>query len=192
MTMGAQFEIKKVALDITKEVRVEIGSGKGQFITALAKDFPDIQFVAIEKDIDVCYRIAEKKMAYDLKNVWILNLDAMHLEELFDASTIDLIYLNFSDPWPKKKHHKRRLSAPKFSLVYQRLLKPAGMIQLRTDHDVFFKDSIDTLSVGFDIIDIQHDYPQTPYMTEYEEKKRPFGPIYQLRGTKKHDSSTLS
>ncbi len=192
MTMGVQFDIKKVPLDLTRKTHVEIGSGKGQFITALAKDYPEIQFVAIEKDIDVCYRIAEKKIAFDLQNLWILNLDATHLEELFEPNAIDTIYLNFSDPWPKTKHHKRRLSAEKFVNIYKALLKNEGFIQLRTDHYDFFIDSKETLGLGFDIIDVNLDYPITPYMTEYEEKKRAFGPIYQLRGKRKHDSSTLS
>jgi len=192
MTMGVQFEIKKVPLDMTREIHVEIGSGKGQFITALAKNHPEIQFVAIEKDIDVCYRIAEKKISLDLQNLWILNLDATHLEELFEPNSIDMIYLNFSDPWPKAKHHKRRLSGEKFVNIYRVLLKPDGWIQLRTDHYEFFTDSKDTLGLGFDIIDVNLDFPITPYMTEYEEKKRAFGPIYQLRGKRKHDSTTLS
>ncbi len=192
ITMGVQFEIKKVPLDMTRKIHVEIGSGKGQFITALAKDYPEIQFVAIEKDIDVCYRIAEKKISLDLSNLYILNIDAINLEELFEPKSLDMIYLNFSDPWPKTKHHKRRLSAEKFVNIYQTLLKTDGILQLRTDHYDFFIDSKDTLDHGFAIIDINLDLPVTPYMTEYEEKKRAFGPIYQLRGKCKHDSSTLS
>jgi tRNA (guanine-N7-)-methyltransferase len=190
--MGVQFEVKRVFLSPERKVHVEIGSGKGQFITSLAKDYPEIQFVAIEKDIDVCYRIAEKKVLYELDNLTIINLDAVHLDMLFEPKSIDQIYLNFSDPWPKKKHQKRRLTAKFYISVYQRLLKPGGIIQCRTDHYDFFIDSMDTLGQAFHLENVDFNYPITPYMTEYEEKKRASGPIYQLRGTLNHDSPTLS
>lgn len=186
--MGVQFDVMRVPLDSKKEVHVEIGSGKGQFITSLAKDFKEIQFVAIEKDMDVCYRIAEKKVLYALDNLFILNVDAQHLEMLFEPSSIDQIYLNFSDPWPKKKHHKRRLTAESYAKIYQKLLKPLGMIQCRTDHYDFFMDSVDTLGQVLDIEEVHLHLPISSYMTEYEEKKRASGPIYQLRGKLHHDS----
>lgn len=192
ISMGVQFEITRIHLDPSKKIYVEIGSGKGQFITSLAHDFPEIQFVAIEKDIDVCYRIAEKRVALDLKNLFVVNVDAIHVDVLFHPSSIDMIYLNFSDPWPKKKHHKRRLTAEPFVITYQKLLKKEGMLQLRTDHYDFFIDSKETLSKRFLIDEIDFDYPKTLYMTEYEEKKRDHGPIYQLRGKVIHDTTTLS
>jgi tRNA (guanine-N7-)-methyltransferase len=173
-----------------RPVYLEIGSGKGQFITSMAKDFPKIHFVAIEVNIDVCFRILEKKIQDQIDNLTIILGDAMHLESYFHPASVDAIYLNFSDPWPKAKHHKRRLTSELFLHLYLRILKPHGFIQFRTDHASFFEDSIQSLSPYFEVVDIIKDLPETRYMTEYEVKKRTLGPIYQCTGKVDHHAKS--
>ena len=169
-----------------KPLDIEIGSGKGDFITCLAHDHPDRHYIAIERNVYVCFRILEKKEALQLHNLSIILGDAMHLKSYLDDHKVQVIYLNFSDPWPKKKHHKRRLTAPIFLPLYIDILKDDGRLQFRTDHLSFFEDSMLTLRAAFEISDIQYDLPASLYMTEYEIKKRKIGPIYQLTGRKKH------
>lgn len=165
-----------------KPIHLEIGSGKGQFITRLAQAYPDIYFVAMEVNINVCYRILEKKEAMNLTNLAIIYGDAGLLDQYFAPHQIDMIYLNFSDPWPKKKHHKRRLTAPSFLKMYTTIQKPDGLLQFRTDHLDLFEDSIQTISTCYTIIDLNRNLNISEFMTEYEEKKRQDGPIYQLTG----------
>lgn len=172
---------------------VEIGSGKGQFITRLAKDFPKHHYIAIEVNRNVCYRILEKKDALNLENLTIIQGDAENLLAYLSPKTVDGIYLNFSDPWPKKKHHKRRLTAKRFLELYQTILKPEGTLQFRTDHKDFFLESMDNLDQSFECLSFDMDLSPSDYMTEYEEKKRSVGPIYQWIGRMKtHVESDLS
>lgn len=161
---------------------LEVGSGKGEFITKMALDFKDIHFFALEVNPSVCYRIYEKKMQYNLSNLTIILGDANHLSVYFKDHSLDGIYLNFSDPWPKTKHHKRRLTYPSFLKTYRNLLKQTGYIQFRTDHQALFLDSINYMENDFEFKEINHDLEASRYMTEYEIKKRPLGPIYQLIG----------
>ncbi|BCR36044.1 tRNA (guanosine(46)-N7)-methyltransferase TrmB [Mariniplasma anaerobium] len=175
---------KVEALDLPKDksIFLEIGSGKGQFITSMAKDHPDDLFIAMEVNLYVIYRVLEKKMEMKIDNLIILLADAKYLETYFSKTLIDGVYLNFSDPWPKVKHHKRRLTYPTFLKLYQKLLKPNAKLQFRTDHKDLFLDSVEYIKPYFDLIDITHDLAPSTYMTEYEVKKRPLGPIYQLIG----------
>ena len=167
---------------------LEIGSGKGDFISKMAIDHPDIDFVAIEVNPSVCYRILVKKLDKHIENLTIILGDANHLSVYFDQDEVDHIFLNFSDPWPKKRHHKRRLTALSFLKMYRSILKEDGTIQFRTDHEDFFRESLLEIEQVFDIVDINENLSESPYMTEYEVKKRPYGPIYQVIGkVKKHD-----
>jgi len=163
-------------------VSLEIGSGKGKFITTLAHDFPDQLFIAMEINMNVCYRILEKRNELGLKNLIIICGDASHLLDYIDENSMDKIYLNFSDPWPKKRHHKRRLTAPSFLKDYVHIMKNQAILQFRTDHLDLFDDSIATIHSFFNIIDINYHLDESTYMTEYEIKKRQEGPIYQLIG----------
>ena len=178
---GVICDIQKLKLN-QEHVALEIGSGKGQFITEMAKDHPDTLFIAMEVNINVCYRILEKQLELELPNLLIVLGDANQLDQYFDHQTIDQIYLNFSDPWPKKKHFKRRLTAPSFLETYVKLLKNDGKIQFRTDHLDLFDYSIETIHGFFTIDSIDYHHPPSLYMTEYEVKKRQDGPIYQLIG----------
>lgn len=177
---GVQTDIRRIDLPGDRRIALEIGSGKGKFITDIARDHPDDLFIAMEVNMNVCYRIVEKRDEYDLDNLIIVLGDARHMTEYVDADAIDHIYLNFSDPWPKKRHHKRRLTAPSFLKSYRRILKKNGTLSFRTDHHDFFEDSLIELHGLFRITHVDYDLKPGPYMTEYEEKKRVAGPIYHV------------
>jgi len=175
--------VEPTRLELTnKRAFLEIGSGKGQFISKLALDHPNDIFIAMEVNINVCYRIMEKKEELKLDNLMIILGDASYLNLYFDKDSIDGVYLNFSDPWPKAKHHKRRLTYPPFLKTYIELLKPDGFLQFRTDHPILFQDSKDYIEPYFNIIEVNYNLEESAYMTEYEIKKRAIGPIYQLIG----------
>jgi tRNA (guanine-N7-)-methyltransferase len=180
-------EPQKISLDSTKITHLEVGSGKGQFITSLAKDNPEQMFIAFELNMSVLYRIVEKKEMLGLNNLIIILGDAKDLDQYFNKHQIDYIYLNFSDPWPKKKHHKRRLTYETFLKLYQVILKPEGILQFRTDVYPFFMDSIDYIDIFFDVFETTTDLLPSQYMTEYEEKKRAHTKINQLKGRLKND-----
>jgi len=181
--------VKPIHIELPKgkKIHLEVGSGKGQFITSLAHDFKDEFFIAFELNMSVIYRIVEKRESLNLDNLLIILGDAKDLEVYFDQHIIDSIYLNFSDPWPKKKHHKRRLTAVSFLETYKKLLKEDGMLQFRTDVLPFFEDSIEYVQSLFEIKELTFDLPPSDYMTEYEVKKRNLGKINQLKGMIKHD-----
>ncbi len=179
---GVIVEPKHIDLPKDRKIHLEVGSGKGQFITSLARDFKDEFFIAFELNMSVIYRIVEKQEALNLTNILIILGDAKDLETYFDQNTINQLYLNFSDPWPKKKHHKRRLTASSFLALYKRVLRPEGILQFRTDVLPFFEDSVEYVQTFFDIFDISFDFPESLYMTEYEEKKRSTSKINQLKG----------
>jgi len=180
-------EPEKITLDPYKVTHLEVGSGKGHFITSLAKDNPEQVFIAFELNMSVLYRIVEKKEVLGLTNLIIILGDAKNLDQYFEKDMIDYIYLNFSDPWPKKKHHKRRLTYETFLKLYQNILKPSGILQFRTDVYPFFMDSIDYVEPYFHIFETTTDLPPSLYMTEYEEKKRLHTKINQLKGRLKND-----
>jgi len=164
------------------DVFLEIGSGKGLFITTLAADNPNRTYIAMEMNINVCYRILEKKKKLGLKNLIIIFGDAKDLLTYISPKSLCGIYLNFPDPWPKKKHHKRRLTASSFLQNYLIVVKKNGFIQFRTDHIHLFDDSIGYFHSCLNIESIEYDLAKSTYITEYEIKKRALGPIYQLIG----------
>lgn len=163
---------------------VEIGSGKGNFIYALAKQNKENAYVAIEMQADVLYRILQKQEQETLPNLMLLHGDAFNLLEYFNPNTINTLYINFADPWPKKRHHKRRLTAPSILKIYKTLLKECGKIMIRTDHMDFFYDSIETLKEGGFKVSYHTDVEPIFNMSEYEEKKRKTGPIYSIEAMK--------
>jgi tRNA (guanine-N7-)-methyltransferase len=184
---GVVTKVAQLNLPKDKKIYLEIGCGKGQFITSLAKDHPDDFFVAMEINKYVIYRVLEKKLEDKIDNLVIVLADAKYLETYFMDYKIDGLYLNFSDPWPKKKHHKRRLTNQNFSKLYLNILKKDAFIQFRTDHLDLFTDSIEYLEPYFDLDEVNYDLEVSNYMTEYEIKKRTLGPIYQLKGKVKQD-----
>lgn len=172
-------------INLKGEVHLEVGSGKGQFITKMATDFKDKTFIAFEKNINVAIRIIEKVNELNLENVIVILDDANNLLEYISQNSVDILYLNFSDPWPKPRHHKRRLTYPSFLKVYQQVLKTSGLIQLRTDHYDLFIDSVEYFKSYFELVEVNYNYKSNQYFTEYEEKRLERGNLYQLKGKMK-------
>jgi len=169
-----------------KPLHMEIGCGKGAFITQLAAKNPDINYIAVEKVTSVMVLAMEKAAAAQLKNVKFLLGDVAKLAELETESFCDRIYLNFSDPWPRKKHAKRRLTAPQFLSIYKKMLTEGGEIHMKTDNRTLFDYSLETLPAnGFELdnvtFDLHADNPVDNIMTEYEKNFSEQGmPIHRL------------
>ncbi|WP_027725362.1 tRNA (guanosine(46)-N7)-methyltransferase TrmB [Tuberibacillus calidus] len=156
-------------------LNIEIGTGKGQFITGMGKLFPEENFIGIEREKSVIVSAVQKLVDHPLDNVKLLNVNAQNLMDYFADAEIDRIYLNFSDPWPKKRHEKRRLTYRDFLETYKRVLKPGGRICLKTDNQAFFEYSLESFSkFGMILENISLDLHQAKIehnvQTEYEEK----------------------
>lgn len=160
---------------IPGEIMLEIGCGKGAFILELAKRFPETNFVALEKVSDVILLAAEKIKNEGLKNVSFLNCDALQIPEYIEDGCVSRIYLNFSDPWPRLKHAKRRLTSPKYLELYKKLLNPDGAIFFKTDNRLLFDYSLETMrEAGFRLEKLTYDLHNSEYEkdnihTEYED-----------------------
>lgn len=154
------------------ELHLEIGCGKGDFILESAKRHPEIMFVAVERYKNVLLLAMEKVRDAGVTNVLFLDVDAAVLGDVFDTDEIDRIYLNFSDPWPPKKRHKRRLTHANYLKVYDSFLKKGGEINQKTDNTGLFEFSICSLSqFGYILYDVTFDLHSTDFdniMTEYE------------------------
>lgn len=165
-------------------IHIEIGMGKGKFIIEKALKYPDINFIGIEK-YDSILALALKKVPADIKNLKMIRLDALNIESVFDKE-IETIYLNFSDPWPKKRHEKRRLTSPNFLTRYENIFKSTNHIVMKTDNANLFSYSIKTLNNnGYYILDITFDLETLNDIenikTEYEEKFTKLNcPIYKI------------
>ncbi len=162
--------------DNTKQLELEIGMGKGDFILAHAIKNPDINFIGIEKYPSV-QLIALNKIEREnnLNNLKLLSIDAINLPELFEPKTVDKIYLNFSDPWPKTRHHKRRLTYKSFLDVYHSILKDEGLIEIKTDQKPLYNFTLDQVDIydGFDVIETSldlHGWKTNIITTEYEKR----------------------
>ena len=154
-------------------IYIEIGMGKGQFIIENAKRYPNINFIGIEK-YDSILALALKKINIELPNLVMIRLDAFNIDSIFKEE-IDTIYLNFSDPWPKKRHAKRRLTSPEFLKKYDLIFKNNNHIVMKTDNKDLFSYSIKTLNNhGYYInnitFDLEKEKDSLNIMTEYEEK----------------------
>ena len=154
-------------------IHMEIGMGKGDFILNMALTYPDINFIGVEKYSAVAVYAIKKIREYDLSNLKILVMDAVDLPEYLNGK-IDTLYLNFSDPWPKAKHEKRRLTHENYLKVYDRLFDKKEKIVLKTDNRDFFLYSKESLlNYGYQIIkesDNLHKEDIFNIMTEYERK----------------------
>ena len=179
----------KISPPERKKICLEIGCGKGQFITGLAKKHPDIEYYAMERVPDVIVMAAEKGLAEGLTNLHFLLADASSLPEICPDNSIDVIYLNFSDPWPKKRHSGRRLTDRRFLEIYKRLLKKDGEIKMKTDNEGLFRFSLEEFSGdGFILSEISEDLHdsniENEFMTEYETRFSKQGmKIYHLKAT---------
>ncbi len=160
-------------------LHVEIGMGMGDFITESASLHPEVFYVGLEKEETCVARAIRKAMDRDLENFKVLLADAGNIEECFDPGSIDLIYLHFSDPWPKKRNHKRRLTYPTFLRRYEKILKDQGILILKTDNEAFFDDSLLYFeSSAFTLLEMNRDYyiegePMTAYQARFVQEGKP-------------------
>ncbi|WP_152657224.1 tRNA (guanosine(46)-N7)-methyltransferase TrmB [Oceanobacillus sp. CFH 90083] len=156
-------------------IHVEIGSGKGQFITGMAKQYPDINFVGIEVAKSIIVSTVQKVDEEALDNIRLLNEDASDMLALFAENEVEQVYLNFSDPWPKNRHEKRRLTYKSFLEQYRNILVDSGQIVLKTDNRGLFEYSLVSFSeYGMHLMEVNLDLhaigDETNVKTEYEEK----------------------
>ncbi len=155
---------------------VEFGAGKGGFIIGLSEKNPDANFLAFERNSKVVHKSIEKLKTVDNKNFYIVCADITELEEIFEDNSVDRIYLNFSDPWPKDRHARRRLTHEGFINRYEKVLKDAGEIHFKTDNDDLFDFSVEEFKrLGWDLIVCTTDLHNSEFndgnvMTEYEAK----------------------
>ena len=155
-------------------IEIEIGTGKGKFIIDLASNNPNTNYIGIEKYDSPLVSAVKKLEDLDLPNLKLINVDALNIKEIFDKE-IYKIYLNFSDPWPKKRHQKRRLSSSVFLNLYDDLFKDTKRIQMKTDNDDLYEYSLISFEEnGYDIKKTDTNYFDI-YTTEYEDKFRGLG-----------------
>ncbi len=161
--------------DNPRPLWLEIGCGKGAFVCGLAERHPDVNLIALERIADVAMLAMEKCKAAELENVRFIIGDVAKLWDIFKDGSIDRTYLNFSDPWPKAGHAKRRLTHRLFLEQYRRILKPDGAIFFKTDNRGLFDFSLDEFrETGFRLENLTYDLHNSEYaadniMTEYEK-----------------------
>ena len=157
-----------------KELRLELGCGKGRFTCQTAAANPDILFVAVERVPDAMVMAMEKARDMGLTNVFYVDADAALLPEFFAPEEVDLIYINFCDPWPPKRHAKRRLTHRNFLKLYREVLKEKGQIHFKTDNAPLFEFSVlEFPEAGYDLEEVTRDLHANGVcgiMTDYEEK----------------------
>lgn len=167
-----------------KKFHLEIGCGKGGYSVAMAGQYPQESFLAVEKNESAAGLAAKKMEEASLANLRLVYGDAANLYDWFDDGEVDVIHLNFSDPWPKKRNAKRRLSAPSFLKEYERILSKDGEIQMKTDNSSLFEYSLlEMEKAGFVLSDVSVDFRRNEHpedaMTEYEKKFTDSGqPVY--------------
>lgn len=173
--------------DAVRPLHLEIGCGKGAFICAMAKKYPDVNFIAVEKISDVLLLAMERAMREQLTNLRFLNCDAAVLGEKLHPHSLERIYLNFSDPWPKKGHTKRRLTYRSYLALYRELLCEGGSVVQKTDNPVLFDFSLEEFpACGFTLKNVTRDLHHSIWEadnihTEYEDHFAEMGmPIHRL------------
>lgn len=166
-----------------KPIYLEIGCGKGRFVTELAKANPESNYLAIEGQRSVMYKALQKAEALELTNLKFIDTFVLDVRDWFFQNEIAGVYLNFSDPWPKAKHSKRRLTAREKLFQYEKIIKPGGFIQFKTDNNPLFDFSLEEAKeLGFTLNKVSRDLHNSEFnegnvMTEYEEK-------FSIRGLK--------
>lgn len=177
---------KKQVFNSNNPLHIEIGMGKGRFLMDLAIANPDINYIGIEKYSSVLLRAIQKQEQLQLHNVIFIRMDAEVITEVFAPGEVDKIYLNFSDPWPKDRHAKRRLPSKEFLERYDRILVPGGTVEFKTDNKGLFEFALEQLEpAGWKADAVTYDLHNDPVlnegniMTEYEERFSALGnPIY--------------
>ena len=174
-------------------IHIEVGMGKGRFLMDMAKIHPEVNYVGIEMYDSVLLRALQKREEYEqnegtLTNLYFMCIDARLLPEIFEKGEVEKIYLNFSDPWPKARHAKRRLTSRQFLERYDQILIPEGRVEFKTDNRELFEFSLEEVKeAGWTLetstFDLHHDEElmKGNVMTEYEEKFSSMGnPIHKL------------
>lgn len=162
-----------------KPLYIEIGMGMGDFITESAAKEPDIFYVGIEREETCVARAIKKAQDLKLDNFKVMLKDAGDIEELCDENSVDLIYLHFSDPWPKKRNHKRRLTYMPFLVKYEKILKDQGTIIFKTDNESFYDDSLEYFKQSsFELVEANRNYfkegePMTAYQAKFVAEGKP-------------------
>ncbi|MEK1465565.1 tRNA (guanosine(46)-N7)-methyltransferase TrmB [Limosilactobacillus fermentum] len=169
-------------------LQVEVGMGKGQFIIGMAKAHPEINFIGLEIESTVAAIALKNALPEQLPNLTLVRGDGAGLDTYFEDSSIDRLYLNFSDPWPKTRHEKRRLTYKTFLANYQQVVKPGGGLEFKTDNQGLFEYSLTSLNnfgMIFDGVWLNlHESPENEgnVETEYEQRFASLGqPIYKLK-----------
>ena len=177
-------------------LHIEIGMGKGQFILELAKRNPEINYIGIERYSSVLLRALEKygtEEYKDLTNIRFICMDAGELDEVFASEEVEKIYLNFSDPWPKARHARRRLTSTRFLHIYEKVLAEKGIVEFKTDNRPLFEFSLEQVEeAGWELkahtFDLHNSKEMNDgnIMTEYESKFSAMGnPIHKLIAARK-------
>ncbi|MHC0038911.1 tRNA (guanosine(46)-N7)-methyltransferase TrmB [Pseudoneobacillus sp. C159] len=156
-------------------LHIEVGTGKGRFITGMAKANPDINYIGIELQNNVLVTALDKLIEAELPNLKLMNVNAEDLEKYFNKGEVNRVYLNFSDPWPKKRHEKRRLTFDSFLRIYENILVDEGEIHFKTDNQGLFEYSLTSFSkygmlLNYVSLDLHRSDFEGNIMTEYEEK----------------------
>lgn len=174
-----EISLSKEELGKIDKIYLEIGSGKGDFLINMANKYPDKLFVGVEKNVTCAGITAKKVVEAEVKNAKLLYDDAINVLPLLKDGSVDVIFLNFSDPWPKKRHHKRRLTSDIFLKEYLRVLSKGGRLIFKTDNIDLFNDSLDYFSNSeFKLLSVNNDYrgdDEFDTMTEYERNFREKG-----------------
>lgn len=168
-------------------IHIEIGMGKGKFIMQLAASNPNINYIGIEKYSSVLLRALEKRKDIELSNLYFIRFDAEYLSDIFDKDEIARVYLNFSDPWPKDRHARRRLTSREYLARYDACLIKEGEVIFKTDNRSLFDFSLEEVKEsGWELKEVTFDLHNSEYqegnvMTEYEEKFVALGnPIHRM------------
>lgn len=157
-------------------IHIEIGMGKGKFVQTLAINNPDINYIGIEKYSSVLIRAIEKRNELDIENLYFIRMDAEEIVNIFDEGEVSQIYLNFSDPWPKDRHAKRRLTSKEFFGRYDTILKKDGRVIFKTDNRELFDFSVEEIpQANWKLKEVTYDLHNSEFvegnvMTEYEER----------------------
>lgn len=156
------------------EVRAEMGCGKGQFTAAMAQSAPDVLLVALEKVPNAMVTAMERVCAQEIPNVRFIDTDVANLPSIFAPGEVSVIYINFPDPWPRKKEAKHRLTAPSFLAMYWNILPVGGRIEYKTDQPWLFDYSLEQFeAMGFRLRDVTrnlHEHGVAGIMTNYESR----------------------
>ncbi|WP_375179498.1 tRNA (guanosine(46)-N7)-methyltransferase TrmB [Enterococcus rotai] len=177
-------------------IHIEIGSGKGQFVVGMAKAHPEINYIGIDMQLSVLSIALEKALEEELPNLQLLHVNGEELTQYFAENEVDQIYLNFSDPWPKTRHEKRRLTFKTFLATDEIILKPNGEIHFKTDNRGLFEYSLSSFSkYGMILEQVWLDLHASDYegniMTEYEAKFSAKGqPIYRVEARFQTEKTT--